>query len=62
MLNRLLIPSVFNKQTNLLPTQVSHTPDQTLTPPFGKLQSMQPGKLVIRPVYPSQHSYATVTV
>jgi hypothetical protein len=47
----------FYKQANLPPTQASHTSDQTVTPPFGELQSMQPGKLVIRPVYPSQHSY-----
>jgi hypothetical protein len=30
----------FHKQTDLLPTQVLHTPNQTVTPPFGEPQSM----------------------
>jgi len=47
----------FNQQTHLPSTQASHKPYQTETPAFGKLLSMQPGKLVIRPVDATQYSY-----
>jgi len=47
----------FNQQTHFMCTQASHKPYQTETPIFGKLLSMQPGKLVIRPVDATQYSY-----